>query len=123
MTKQISFSKHENEVIHGFRNKMNTAESTEDVKKFFNYTVIKLLNDIFEDRVKIDSEDIRLKTDGKKSYLIEDSLLKQEGFQNIWNNSDIKRILGTFADISLKRYKHLETNPEKTKLKIKNNTR
>ncbi|MCW8801173.1 MAG: hypothetical protein OQK71_09635 [Desulfobacter sp.] len=123
MTKQISFSKHENEVLHGFRNKMNTAESTEDVKKFFNYTVIKLLNDIFEDRVKIDSEDIRLKTDGKKSYLIEDSLLKQEGFQNIWNNSDIKRILGTFADISLKRYKHLETNPEKTKLKIKNNTR
>ena len=123
MTKQISFSKHENEVLHGFRNKMNTAESTEDVKKFFNYTVIKLLNDIFEDRVKIDSEDIRLKTDGKKSYLIEDSLLKQEGFQNIWNNSDIKRILGTFADISLKRYKHLETNPEKTKLKIKNNIR
>ena len=123
MTKQISFSKHENEVLHGFRNKMNTAESTEDVKKFFNYTVIKLLNDIFEDSVKIDSEDIRLKTDGKESYLIEDSLLKQEHFQNIWNNSDIKRILGTFADISLKRYKHLETNPEKTKLKIKNNTR
>jgi len=123
MTKQISFSKHENEVLHGFRNKMNTAESTEDVKKFFNYTVIKLLNDIFEDGVKIDSEDIRLETDGKKSYLIEDSLLKQERFQNIWNNSDIKRILGTFADISLKRYKHLETNPEKTKLKIKNNIR
>jgi len=123
MTKQISFSKHENEVIHGFRNKMNTAESTEDVKKFFNYTVIKLLNDIFEDSVKIDYEDIRLKTDGKKSYLIEDSLLKQEQFQNIWNNSDIKRILGTLADISLKRYKHLGTNPEKTKLKIKNNTR
>ncbi len=123
MTKQISFSKHENEVLHGFRNKMNTAESTEDVKKFFNYTVIKLLNDIFENSVKIDSEDIRLETDGKKSYLIEDSLLKQERFQNIWNNSDIKRILGTFADISLKRYKHLETNPEKTKLKIKNNIR
>ncbi|HKL83039.1 MAG TPA: hypothetical protein VJ879_11035 [Desulfobacter sp.] len=123
MTKQISFSKHENEVLHGFRNKMNNAESTEDVKKFFNYTVIKLLNDIFENSVKIDSEDIRLETDGKKSYLIEDSLLKQERFQNIWNNSDIKRILGTFADISLKRYKHLETNPEKTKLKIKNNIR
>jgi len=123
MTKQISFSKHENEVLHGFRNKMNTAESTEDVKKFFNYTVIKLLNDIFENSVKIDYEDIHLKTDGKKSYLIEDSLLKQERFQNIWNNSDIKRILGTFADISLKRYKHLETNPEKTKLKIKNNIR
>lgn len=123
MTKQISFSKHENEVLHGFRNKMNTAESTEDVKKFFNYTVIKLLNDIFENSVKIDYEDIHLKTDGKKSYLIEDSLLKQEPFQNIWNNSDIKRILGTLADISLKRYKHLETNPEKTKLKIKNNIR
>jgi hypothetical protein len=123
MTKQISFSKHENEILHGFRNKMNNAESTEDVKKFFNYTVIKLLNDIFENSVKIDSEDIRLETDGKKSYLIEDSLLKQERFQNIWNNSDIKRILGTFADISLKRYKHLETNPEKTKLKIKNNIR
>nr|WP_320016722.1 hypothetical protein [uncultured Desulfobacter sp.] len=123
MSKQISFSKHENEVLHGFRNKMNTAESTEDVKKFFNYTVIKLLNDIFEDSVEIDYEEIHLNTDGKKSYLIEDSLLKQERFQNIWNNSDIKRILGTFADISLKRYRHLETNPEKTKLKIKNKIR
>ncbi len=123
MTKQISFSKHENEVLHGFRNKMNTAESTEDVKKFFNYTVIKLLNDIFEDSVKIDYEDIRLKTDGKKSYYRVEKGTRQERFQSIWNNSDIKRILGTFADISLKRYKHLQTNPEKTKLKIKNNIR
>jgi hypothetical protein len=43
MTKQIFFSKYEQKVLPNFRQKINEAESTEDVKKFFIYTVKELL--------------------------------------------------------------------------------
>ena len=122
MTRQMSFSKQENKVLPGFRSKLNNAESTEDVKKFFTYTVMELLDDIFDGEVNVNYEDILLKPEGKSCYLIKDNLLEKEGFQTIWLNSDIKRILTTLAEASINRYRHLETNPEKTKSKIKKGT-
>jgi hypothetical protein len=70
MTKQISFSKHENKVLPGFRQKLN-------------------------------------------------NVLEKEGFKAVWDNSDIQRILTNLAETSVNRYRHLETNPAKTKSKIK----
>ena len=37
MTKQISFTKIENDLLPKFRKAIGAAESTEDVKKFFIY--------------------------------------------------------------------------------------
>jgi hypothetical protein len=46
-------------------------------------------------------------------------ILEKEGFKAVWDNSDIQRILTNLAETSVNRYRHLETNPEKTKSKIK----
>ncbi len=35
MSKQISYSKYGNQVLPHFRERLNKAESTEDLKKFF----------------------------------------------------------------------------------------
>jgi len=42
MTKQISFTKQENELLPDYRNKLNQAESVEDVRKFFIYAANEL---------------------------------------------------------------------------------
>lgn len=119
MTKQMSFSKHENKVLPGFRLKLNNAESTEDVKKFFTYTVIELFDDIFDGDIKINFEEVGLRPDKKNGYILKKSLLEKELFKGVWDNSDIQRILTNLAKTSVNRYRHLETNLKKTKSKIR----
>ena len=49
MTRQVSFSKLEKDLRPKLREKMNAAESTEDLKKFFAQTVGELLERVLGD--------------------------------------------------------------------------
>ena len=119
MTKQISFSKQENHLLPEFRQNISNAESTEEVKKFFTFTAIKLMDDIFKNEIRFKFEEITLEPDSKKKFFIHDRFFDMELFTENWNHSDMKRILKSFAETSAHRYKHLSTNPEKTELKIR----
>jgi hypothetical protein len=46
MTKRLSFVKYEQELRPTLRERINSAESTEDVKKFFAYAVLELLEEV-----------------------------------------------------------------------------
>jgi hypothetical protein len=48
MARQLSYSKYEQELRPELRQNMNIAESTEDVKKFFVYTIQKLFGRVLE---------------------------------------------------------------------------
>ena len=50
MARQLSFSKYEQELRPELRQNLNIAESTEDVKKFFVYTIQKLFGKVLEGR-------------------------------------------------------------------------
>jgi len=119
MTKQISFSKQEHLVLPEFRQNINKAESTEEVKKFFTHTAIRLMDEIFEKKISFKYEDIELVPEKKSHFEIRNQVLNQEPFKEVWNHSDMKRILKSFAETSVHRYKHLSLNPEKTELKIR----
>jgi len=119
MTKQFSFSKYENKLLPDFRQKINMAESTEDVKKFFIYTTTELFNHVFEGKLDIEYEDIALTPTGKPYYTISKRLFSRENFLSVWNDSDLPRVMGRLAESSSNRYKHLEKNPAKTDSKIR----
>mgnify|MGYP000436382243 CR=1 FL=1 len=119
MTKRISFSKHEQKIIPTFRQKINHAESTEDVKKFFYYSVKELFDDIFQGQVTCDYEDIVLVPGAGPYYSTSQRLLDSESFQSAWRDSDLPRVLGRLADSAVKRYRRLEKHSEKTDLKIR----
>ena len=46
MTKRLSFVKYEQELRPTLRERINSAESTEDVKKFFAHAVLELLEEV-----------------------------------------------------------------------------
>lgn len=119
MTRQFSFSKYENELLPDFRLKINLAESTEDVKKFFVYTTKELFEHIFEGKLDIKYEDIMLMPSAEPFYTVNERLSSQQDFSSVWNNSDLPSVIGRFAEASTKRYKHLEKKPEKTDAKIR----
>ena len=54
MIKQQSFTKIESELLPEFRRRIGTAESTEDVKKFYIYTMQELFNRVFSGKIDLE---------------------------------------------------------------------
>ena len=120
MGKQISVVKHENSILPGFRNKISRAESTEDVKKFFVYTVRELLINIFQDSKYSDFDAIKLSSKGKPHYEFNRDLISGAEFSDVWKNSDLPHVIRRMAETAIHRQWHLEKNPGKTTSKIRN---
>jgi hypothetical protein len=106
MARQLSYSKYEQELRPELRQNMNIAESTEDVKKFFVYTIQKLFGRVLERKGAFTYEDIS------------DKLLEDPDFAAVWRNSDLANIVKRIADAASNRHRHLQKNPAKTESKI-----
>ncbi len=119
MTRQLSFSKYENQTLPSFRDKTNLAESTEDIKKFFGYTTRELLDNIFAGKMTFDHTDIVLDDTTEPYYAVSERLLASEEFKEVWSNSDLPHVTGRLAKTAMNRYKHLQKHPEKTNAKIR----
>lgn len=119
MAKQISFTKYENKALHSYRQKLNSAESSEDVKKFFFYTTQSLFKNVFDGKLGIEPGDITLVPEAKPYFRFTDRILSTALFTETWRQSDLSRVLGRFAESAAGRMKHLEKHPEKTDQKIR----
>ena len=119
MTKQQSFTKIENELLPEFRKRIGTAESTEDVKKFYIYTMQNLFNQVFSGKIDLEYEDVVLLPDQPPLLSFNERIQGMEDFTSVWNNSDLSHIVSRFTNSALKKLKHLEKNPAKTELKIR----
>ncbi|MBW1720946.1 MAG: hypothetical protein JRH13_09480 [Deltaproteobacteria bacterium] len=119
MTRQISFTKHENRVLPGFREMMNKAESTEDLKKFFVYSAKDLLEGVFEGRLDFNYEDFELTLDKEPYYRLSDRLLAQDTFNSVWNDSDLPRVMSRLAESAVRHMRRMEKRPDKCETKIR----
>ena len=118
MARQLSFSKYEQELRPELRQNLNIAESTEDVKKFFVYTVRKLFSRVLDGKEAFQYEDIKLTPLEQSGFIISDKLLGDTEFADVWQNSDLSNIVQRIADSAGNRHKHLQKNPAKTESKI-----
>jgi hypothetical protein len=118
MARQLSFSKYEQELRPELRQNLNIAESTEDVKKFFVYTVQKLFDRVMEGKEAFTYEDIRLEPLKESGFFISDRLRAEPTFKTVWKNSDLSNIVKRMSDAAGNRHKHLMKNPAKTEAKI-----
>ena len=118
MTKSFSFSRHEQKLRPGLRKQISSAESTEDVKKFFAYTVLNLFGSVFQKKIAFEYEDIRLDLTRREGFSVDKRLLRTPEFVSVWQNSDLPHIVKRMAEYAIKHYKHLETHPDKTEAKM-----
>ena len=122
MSKQLSFVKYENELIHNFRNKINTSEDIEDVRNIFSYTIIDLFDRIFQGRLgELYTEDVFFEPENDHYFKFSKKIWKNPEFKKIWEESDLPKVVSDFADSAYRRYVHLHKHPEKTEMKIRNN--
>lgn len=119
MTTQLSFTKIENELLPEYRRKIGSAESTEDVKKFYVYTMQNLFRQVFAGKIDLGYGDIALRPDQQPAFAISKGLNDKEDFSYIWNTSDLPNVVSRFTETAVKHYRHLEKNPKKTEAKIR----
>lgn len=119
MTTRFSFSKNEQELLPVYRKKLNSAESTEDVRNFFTRTVTGLFDSVFSDVVSVRNEDIFLRPDASPFFGLSTRLAGDPRFQEVWNGSDLPNVVGRLAKSARCRFRHLEKKPEKTEAKIR----
>lgn len=119
MTQMMSFTKYENQVLSKYRDKLNQAESVEDVKKFFVGTIQEFFELATEGSLTVDYDDVSLLPEQQPCYSLE-SKLKNSAEMKEMENSDINAVLERLAEQASHRYKHLSKNNTKTNLKIKN---
>jgi len=113
MTKNVSYSQLEKKFASTFSKDLMLAESTEDVRKFFSRTIIKLISQASDGKITPEEEDISLTPSGEKTYSVDDHLTKDESVSTFWHNSDIHAIIERFALKAIKSVKHLDKHPEK----------
>ena len=118
MTMQISFSKYEQALRGDYRKKINSAESTEDVKKFFVRTVIELFEKALDRKVVVDYDDVHLDPKRKDGFVISERLRTVPGFVSAWSGSDLPDIVRRMAESAIKRHKRLEAHRNKTEAKM-----
>lgn len=119
MTHQMSFKMHQREVESRYRIQIDAAESTEDVRKFFERTVFSFLEKAIGDQIEIKPGDVTFDPDSEPGYQISPRMLDNENFKRIDEGSDLSTILALLSGRALNRYKHLVTkHPDKTESKI-----
>lgn len=119
MTRQISYTKHENKILPGFREMVNKAESTEDLKKFFIYSAKDLFDSVFEGRLNFIYEDFTLTLDREPYYRLSDRLMSLADFTSVWEDSDLPRVMCRLAESAVCHYRRMERKGDKSETKIR----
>ena len=119
MSEQKSYTRQERLVVAGLRDKLNHAESVEDVKKFFVQQAQSLLQQVFGESFAVHYEDLRLQPDRPPYYQLQGELAASTEIKREFSESDLDEILYRIAQQAAHRYTHLAGNPAKTKARIR----
>jgi hypothetical protein len=118
MTKQISYSKYEQELRPEYRQRINSAESSGDVKTLFVRNVLELFKRVLGDKIYFDYEDVHLDPRRKDGFTVSNRLGSIKDFVLIWKKSDLRHIVKRKAEFAIKRLKYLDKHRDKTEAKM-----
>jgi len=117
MNQQRSFTKIERQLLPAYRSRINTAESTEDIRNFFQRSVIELLTKALPN-YHFGQDDILFDPDEDLGYIFSKRLSNDRQFQDACRDSDLLYIVKRLSGLALRRYAHLKTYPDKTEAKM-----
>jgi len=118
MTRQISFTRLEQAAVPGLRDRIDKAESTEDVRKIFAEVASMLLSDALGQPGSVRYEDVSLAPGETDGYTLLPSLMEAPAFKDTWGGSDLPRIMASMARGAVNRFHHLSRNPARTEAKM-----
>jgi hypothetical protein len=119
MSQRISYTKIENELWPEYRDRLNKAESTEDVKKFFAYTATELLRQVLAPQgIHPRFEEVQLEPENETLYSLSSDLMEREDVASVFEQSDLRDILQRLAWAASKRFRHLQRSTDKSRFGV-----
>lgn len=118
MTRTLSFTKFEHELLPHYREALNSAESNEVVRAAFAATARDLCAGAVQDDAAIGPDDFRLDPVAGDGFVVSERLRRQPGFTALIEGSDLGRILKRLAELAIKRHKHLAKHLERTETQL-----
>ena len=119
MTRQMSFKMHQKEVEPRYRTQIDAAESTEDVRKFFERTILDFLRRALGDQVELHAGDVTFDPYKDPGYALSQRIRDNENFRQAEGGSDLAQIMRLLSGRAQNRYKYLSSrHPDKTEVKI-----
>jgi hypothetical protein len=97
---------------------MNSAQSSEDVKKFFVRAVLELFERVLEGNIHFDYEDVRLDLNKKDGFVISKRLQGIPDFVSAWKRSDLRHIVKRMAQFACNRHKYFDKHRDRTEAKM-----
>jgi len=119
--KKISFRKFEHMILPHFRQRLNEAESAEDIRNTFVSSIKSFFESAFGGRVSMNEEDVRFTPYEEPYFHLSGEVMKQESIRSTWGDSDLRNVIERLAESAVNRHKHLARHGEKTDAKIRMN--
>jgi hypothetical protein len=120
MSRRISFTKLENELVRSYREKINTASAAEDITSAFSGTMSKLLAGALGERMPEVRDAVTFDPRAKPFYRLSDVLNSDKVFKGVMEESDLPQIISRFAETANRRRRRILEHREKTEAKIRN---
>jgi hypothetical protein len=113
-----SHTRYEQQVRREFRSKLSTAESSEDVRKFFVNSFRELMKLVFGGTLETRNDDAALDDVADSGFRISSRLMRDRRFREEWDASDLPAIVGRLGETAGKRIVRFGKNLDKTESKM-----
>jgi hypothetical protein len=118
MNEQQSYIRYQNALIHQYRERINHAESDQDLTRMYFQIMKDLFIDIFEDDLGLEFHHIDLLPDTEPFFCLDSKIAEHPRMQAALEHSDIQSILSNFARQACHHLLHLQRHPENTESRI-----
>jgi hypothetical protein len=113
-----SLTKHENELSRSLRQRVNSAESTQDVQNAFAAFLRDMLSRATGSEVVLDEGDVRVDPKVEDGFILGPGITANKDFAGFLERSDLLPILRRQAIDSVNRINHLGKNTLRAEAKI-----
>ncbi|MDP2849315.1 MAG: hypothetical protein Q8O35_14170 [Humidesulfovibrio sp.] len=113
-----SLTKHENELSRSLRQRVNSAESTQDVQNAFAAFLRDMLSRATGSEVVLDEGDVRVDPKVEDGFILGPGITANKDFAGFLERSDLLPILRRQAIDSVNRINHLGKNTVRAEAKI-----
>lgn len=118
MSAVASFTKHENELARGFRDRMKGAEGAAEVQKIFAAFVQAMLSRITGAEVVLDEGDVRVEPAVEDGFVLGPGIARNPDYERFLKMSDLLDILRRQGQHAANKITHLGRRPERDEAKI-----
>lgn len=117
MPRMLSFTRYEKELVPGYRNSLNHAESRDEVNQVFERTVGRLFAKAFGDETVPAPGVFALAPRESLHFTFREDFLKRDEVNAAWEGSDLPHVLGRLAEAGVGRLANIDQGSAKSQAK------